>query len=122
MSQRKHISLTTKLASALLALGHIPYEDAKEMTAAQIIALYHFDHGILHAFTQNDAFWNLTPRLIAEHRQKSRKDTGIVAKSKRITKKNEEFQRRLLAKTNGDKPQPVRRWPKRAFPKGRKIR
>src|SRR5882672_6296640 len=59
--RRKHISLVTKLASALLALGHVRYEDAKLMTQDQIISLYQFDHGILHAIDPINEFWNLTP-------------------------------------------------------------
>jgi hypothetical protein len=81
---RAHISLTTKLASALLALGDIPYEDAKQMTAAQINSLYTFDHGILHGIAPINEPWNLTPRMIAPHREKSKRDTGIVAKVKRL--------------------------------------
>ena len=89
MSKREHISLKTKLASALLTLGHVDYSHAKGMTADQIISLYAWDHGILHAIEPNDSFWNLTPRLIAEHREKSKRDTAIVAKSKRILRKQE---------------------------------
>lgn len=84
MSKRKAPNLTVKLASALLALGDIPYLDAKQMSAEQIISLYQFDHGILHAIEVNDEFWNFTPRLIKPHREKSKKDTAIVAKVKRI--------------------------------------
>ncbi len=88
MSRRQQPNLTTKLASALLALGHIPYADAKQMTATQLLSLYHFDHGILHAIEINNDFWNLTPRLIAPHREKSKTDAGIVAKARRIEREN----------------------------------
>lgn len=83
-NRRRKIGTKTKLAAALLMLGHIPYEDAKLMTADQIISLFHFDHGILHAFEPINEPWNLTPRLIKAHREKSRRDTSIVAKAKRI--------------------------------------
>lgn len=111
MGPRKHISDRTKLASTLLALGDIPYDDAKQMTSAQIISLYHFDHGELHAFTGNDQFWNLTPRLILPHRAKSKIDTGIVAKARRIDSKWSSFMTNVAA---GQKPiaRPSR-WPKR---------
>lgn len=85
MTARAHISLKTKLASALLALGDVPYDHAKLMTPDQIISLYHFDHGILHGIKPVNDFWNLTPRLIGQHRAKSAIDNGIVAKMKRIT-------------------------------------
>lgn len=102
--RRDHISVTTKLASALLALGDIPYEHAKMMTAKQIISLYHFDHGILHAIKPINEPWNLTPRLIAPHREKSRKDTSTVAKVvNRLEPQHEEFRRKVLAKPCGHK-------------------
>jgi hypothetical protein len=83
--KRKHISTATKLATALLALGDIPYEDAKSMTTRQIITFYSFDHyPILHAHGGPDEPWNLRPMLRAEHREKSRSDTSTVAKVKRL--------------------------------------
>jgi hypothetical protein len=84
MGVRKHITLKTKLASTLLALGDIPYKHGKEMTEDQIISLYHWDHNILHVFDDNDLFWNITPMLIAAHRKKSAIDQAIVAKVKRL--------------------------------------
>ena len=113
MSARAHISLRTKLASALLALGHVPYDDAKQMTADQIVSLYQWDHAVLHGVEINDAFYNLTPMLIAPHRAKSRKDTGIVAKVKRLEKMRAEAQQRLLGKEPGKSARPKSKWPKR---------
>lgn len=86
MSKRKHISWKTKYASALLALGHIPYDDAKLMSEDQIISLYHVDHNILHEteHEDRDKFWNLTPMLIPAHREKTKADVSIIAKSRRI--------------------------------------
>lgn len=84
MTKRAHIPMETKLASALLALGEIPYDHAKLMTVDQIISLYHFDHNILHAIEVNNEFWNLTPLGIMAHRAKSKRDAGIIAKGKRI--------------------------------------
>ena len=89
MSRRKHISWKKKYASALLALGDIPYGHAREMTADQMISLYHVDHGILHE-TENenvDQWWNLTPRLISAHRLKTKADAKIIAKSRRLRAK-----------------------------------
>jgi hypothetical protein len=108
---RKPISLTKKLAAALLTIGDIPYDDAKQMTAAQIISLYQFDHGVLHGVEVIDEPWNLTPRLIAPHRKKSRTDTGIVAKVKRIEREHVAFRERML--TREAKPPPKYKWPKR---------
>ena len=86
--KRKHVPLKTKLAAALLALGHIPYEESKAMTADQIIRRYDFDHWpILHALGGPDLPWNLRPLLRAPHKEKSKRDTAIVAKVKRIQRK-----------------------------------
>lgn len=89
MSRRKHISLKTRCASLLLQLGVIPYDDAKLMTENQIISLFQVDHNILHEseHEDRDKFWNLTHRLIQEHRTKSKTDAAVIAKGRRIRKK-----------------------------------
>ena len=83
---RKHISWKTSYACALLALGEIPYDDAKQMTEDQIISLYHRDHNILYetGHPDRDKFWNLKPKLIAQHRTKTSADAKIIAKGRRI--------------------------------------
>lgn len=117
MSARSHISLETKLAAALLALGHVDHSHAKLMTASQICSLYAFDHyPIPHAEDGPSAPWNLVPRLIAAHREKTATvDVPRIAKNKRVTAKHEEFRRRLLAKEPGASARPPSRWPKRGF-------
>lgn len=120
-ARRAHITLRTKLASALLALGHIPYDDAKAMGEDNLISLYQFDHGILHGVQPNDEFWNLTPTLIRPHREKSRRDTGIVAKVKALSDDHIEFRRKVLARPAGQKRERTGSIPARvnAWPKGR---
>jgi hypothetical protein len=94
--KRGHISLKTKLASALLTLGDIPYLDAKQMTADQIISLYSWDHyPVLHAIKVVDEHFNLVPRLIAPHRRKSAIDAGIIAKVKRLSSPVDPINRHL---------------------------
>jgi len=97
-SKRKHISDRTKWAATLLALGDVPYDDAKEMHEDQIISLYQYDHNVLHTNKETarsvgllhvDHFSNLTPRLIREHREKTKNDLGLIAKSKRLRKRME---------------------------------
>ena len=89
MVKRKHISWKTKCASLLLQLGDIPYDDAKQMTKDQIISLYHCDHNILHETEREDRdeFWNLTHRLIHDHRRKTKEDAKVIAKGRRIRKR-----------------------------------
>jgi len=96
MPRRKHISWKTRCAAALLdgclvreRFGLAPrrwYDDAKKMTEDQFLSLFQFDHNMLHAFgdENRDAFWNFTPRAIREHREKTKRDAKIIAKSKRI--------------------------------------
>lgn len=86
MNKRKNINLTTKLAAALLHIGDIGYEDSKLMTAKQICSLYEWDHfPIRHENGGPDEPWNLQPRLIKAHREKTAKiDIPGSAKSKRI--------------------------------------
>src|SRR5579883_1228428 len=90
---RKYISLREKLAAALSLL--LPQELRDELRAAKVpaksvISMFHQDHNILFALDGADKWWNLTPLLKDPHRQKSRRDTSIVAKvqASRRSRKN----------------------------------
>jgi hypothetical protein len=112
MASRKHVSLKTKLAAALLQMTRhtlhasggcgvtpiIPFSEAQRMTEDQIIALFHFDHyPIPHAQGGPDAPWNLVPTLRPEHAEKTAKiDIPQIAKTKRLSREHEEFRQRLL--------------------------
>lgn len=127
MAKRIHISLKTKLAAALLQLRdpqgdpYIDFEHAQKMSAEQIISLFVWDHyPIPHAMDGPDEPWNLQPIMIAPHKKKTAQiDVPQIAKTKRISRKQEEFRRRLLEKDrppNADfSTEPLRgqRWPKR---------
>jgi hypothetical protein len=95
------IDLPTKLAATLLCLGDIPYLHAKQMTAEQINSLYQFDHDpIPRALGGPDEPWNLMPRLIAAHRDKTRNyDIPSLAKTRRIARRWQEHRDRLRNKT-----------------------
>lgn len=107
MSKRRQPSLETKLAAALLTLGDVPYEHAKQMSARQICSLYHFDHyPIRKADGGKDEPWNLQPLLISAHREKTAtKDKPELAK-----------QARLRGETGN---RPKKKIPSQPFPKGR---
>ena len=94
------MNLATKLASALLQLGDIPYDHAKQMTAAQINSLYQFDHyPVRRADGGTDAPWNLVPRLIAAHRTKTATvDMPALAKGRRIRQRSAAHLERMKAK------------------------
>jgi hypothetical protein len=128
MTKRGNISLLTKLASALLQLGHIPYEDAKQMTAENICSLYVFDHHpVRHEDGGPELPWNLTPRLIKAHREKTAKiDAPEAAKGRAIRKAQVAHAERMAQKVTGTKPHPVvwhkRKIASRPFPRSIKER
>lgn len=134
-NNRAHIPFKTKLAATLCQMkvvdektgkfvDAISFEDARKMTADQILSLYHFDHyPIRKAEGGGDEHWNLTPRFIKSHRIKTaKKDQPEIAKNKRINEAHEEFRRRVLAKnTEESSPsKPKHKWPSRPVP-GSKV-
>lgn len=89
--KRAHVSLKTKLAAALTCL--LPQEQRDEMrydkrSADDILRLFEWDHVVLWALNGSNHWSNLDPKLKDSHREKSRKDTAIVAKVKRIQRKH----------------------------------
>lgn len=133
MSARRHISLTKKLASALLTIRvedngklvpFIDLETAKKMTANQIISLFHFDHYPIAKWMEGaDEPWNLVPTPIMEHRIKTAKyDTPNSAKADRVTEDQERFRKKMLEKIGQAEPGPKAEKPKRRWkPEGSKF-
>lgn len=116
---RKHISLREQLAAALAML--LPAEQCddlreKKVPAKTVIALFSPDHGILHALGGSDRWWNIYPMLREPHQEKSRRDTAIVAKVRRITPNHEEFRRRMLKPNKRRVTRDKGKWPR-----GRKL-
>jgi len=110
----------------------IPWEHARQMTAGEVLSLFHFDHNIYHVHNGPMKHWNLTARLIREHRVKTAQvDRPQIAKTGRINESHRAFQRKMLAKSGqaepGDAPErapaksksawPSRKLPTRPFPK-----
>lgn len=96
-----------------------------------MIALFQFDHIVLHAMEGEDRWWNLDPLEIAPHREKSRHDTSIVAKAKRIAKRETAHLQVMVDKLTDDYTRDrkfvvrrKRKIPSRVnpWPKGRKLR
>lgn len=114
---RKSPPLRVKLASALLALRGrdgerlIPHEDAKLMTADQIISLFQFNHyPIRHEAGGPAEPWNLDPELIAAHRKiTAERDVPQAAKIKRVRRAVDQHQAVMAAKVTGDAPPEDRR-------------
>jgi hypothetical protein len=98
---RKHISDKKRAAIFALALGDVPYDDAKKMTEDQILSLYHLDHDAIlndSGHADRDEYWNYKPRLIRDHREKTKRDMMVIAKGRRVRRKLAEHRRKQLAK------------------------
>lgn len=80
---------------------------------------FDFDHWpVAHALGGSTHPSNLTPRLRAEHREKTaRKDIPAIAKVKRLSAAHEASRARMLAKDRGETVRTGKR--KAAFPKQR---
>jgi hypothetical protein len=65
------------------------YDDAKKMTEDQFLSLFEWDHNMLVSSGHEDIdmFWNLTPLFRKAHREKTKADAKIIAKSRRIRKR-----------------------------------
>ncbi len=129
MSARKPPNLSDKCAAALLAITDehgkplIPWEEAKQMTSAQIIGLFDFDHYPFRVEAGGPTEpWNLVPRFKPAHRIKTAKiDIPEIAKIKRVSAEHDEFRRRVLTPRNQREPRRSR-WPKRSIQNRRETR
>src|SRR5258708_446450 len=134
--KRAYIPKDEKIAAALAPL--LPLHEQRSLRRAKgpastVIKLFHFDHIVLHAHGGSDKWWNLDPMQVAPHKEKSRRDTSIVAKVDRIIAKraqHEERRKRVLkprpgavttkeifamAKSAFRNPWPTRKIPSRPF-------
>jgi len=95
--KRRRPTLRERLAATLLTLVRandfgqmvpvISFEEAKGMTADEIIARYEFDHNVYVAWGGSNHPVNLTPRAVADHREKTRRDLGTIGKVRRSERK-----------------------------------
>lgn len=117
---RKYITLRTKLAAAIATM-YLTHDEAKALSEDQVLSLVVWDHDpIPHAHDGEDVHYNLVPRLIPGHREKTAKqDIPQIAKTARIKKEHEEFQRRLLT-PRAERPVKKSRWGSRPFSKREK--
>jgi hypothetical protein len=120
MAARKAPNMTEKLASALLEMQRlrgdpIPREHAKQMHAEQICSLFQFDHDagfVCHGAGNHPT--EMTPKLRLEHKEKTRKDQGIIAKCEVISAEHEAFRARMLAKITGTDAEGIEKAARRA--------
>jgi len=73
----------------------------RKVPAKEVIRLFNFDHIVLYALGGSDLWWNLDPKLLIIHREKSRTDTGIVAKVRRLAPEWNEFVRKMAKPDKG---------------------
>lgn len=117
--KRKRPNLREQLAAACIQLNPDIREWAKLKSAADIIAIFDADHfPVPVALGGTNHPTNLEMRLRHEHRTKTaKKDIPAIAKAKRLTRKQEEFRARMLAKDYphfevgfGQTPSGARKW------------
>lgn len=117
---RAYVSFKTKLAAAIASM-FLTHDEAKALSEDQVLSLVAWDHDpIPHTHDGPDVHFNLVPRLIPGHREKTAKiDVPMIAKTRRLSKEHEDFQRRLL-KPRAERPVKKSRWGSRPFQKRRK--
>jgi hypothetical protein len=138
--KREYIRAADKIASLLVDFHPSFSQDEREALRrlnppeAHINREFEWDHVVLHAFGGSSKWRNVQAVRRADHREKSRRDTSIVAKTKRIQEANAQHIARMaeLGKAVTDRFiqntevlrsfRAKRRWPSRSFPKGRKVR
>jgi hypothetical protein len=113
---RRPIPLATKLKVALKALGVT--EDQIDWSHEPALALRMYNDFDYEPPQHDPAY--IVIRSKADHARITFKDNGTgrgdltaIAHSKRVTRKHEEFRRRLLAKGESNSDQPKRKWPSR---------
>lgn len=105
MTDRKKLSRDVREASCLLQIRKgngwlIPEPLRSSGDARAIIAYVQYDHGTPHALTADDRPQNLAPMGRADHAVKTTQtDVPEMAKTKRITAKQQAFRDRMTAKT-----------------------
>ena len=111
--KRAYIPYPERLAAALACL--LPQDVRAELRALEapartVIRLFTNDHIRLHAWGGSDKWWNLHPMMRGpELKKKDAADTSRAAKANRIWRANEEAQRRLLARQQGERYEPKRK-------------
>jgi hypothetical protein len=120
--KRKSLNKTEKLAAALLAIKRgtewlIPEPLRSSGDAKRICKYVDFDHKFPRAMGGTNAVWNMDPKSKEEHKVKTRRDRRNIARADRLTKKQEEFRRALLAPT--ERPATKQKTKSRPMPFGK---
>ena len=121
---RKAPTLKEKLAATLLQLNPDLREWAKTQSPAAIISLFECHHNVMVALDGTNHPTNLTMMLKADHKARFPTDVKVAAKTKRLTRKQEDFRARMLAKNEwphvevgfGMTKTGIRKWVSRPMP------
>ena len=128
---RKKLSRDVREAACLLQIRKgdgwlIPEPLRSSGDARAIIAYVQYDHATPHALTADDRPQNLAPMGRADHALKTTQtDVPELAKTKRITAKQQAFRARMTAKTDNfreaTKDKPKAKLKSRGFQGSRKF-
>lgn len=116
---RAYIPYPHRLAAALACLLPQDVRDdlrKRRVDPKEVEALFEDHHIKFYALDPDNHWSNLHPMLRAEHKERTRKDIGAIAKTKRLARATAEAQARLLAKEPGRSARPKSKWPQ-----GRKM-
>ncbi len=101
MTKRRRVpNKDERIAACLLMLkvGNewlVPEPIRSTGTTAEVLASVQWDHAFLHSLGGDTRPQNITPMRVADHREKSKKDAGVAAKSKRLVAKEQAHRDRL---------------------------
>jgi hypothetical protein len=120
MTDRAYIPFPARLAATLACLMRQEERDRlrrDKAPAATVIGRFAFDHLDFHALGGSDSWWNLDPKLIPVHQEKTAKiDIPAIAKVKRLRKKEAAHQAKLAGEPALERA--TRKLPSRSFDKG----
>lgn len=119
--KRRYIPLAEKLAAALACLLPQDQRDdlrSRKVTAKQVVSFFEFHHIAFHAIGGSDKWYNLHPMEKAPHRERSKSDTSVVSKVRRV---DETWSKFTASLAKGRKPPKKKsRWQSRPFQPRRK--
>lgn len=108
--KRKSPSYSDRIAAVLQLLKRsdgsplIPPHIAAQGAKA-ILRCVEWDHMTPVALGGSNEWHNIQPLSVEDHAKKTKRDVAAIAKAKRLEKKYQDFRRRILAKTDPNRPE-----------------
>lgn len=97
---------------------------AREALAEEVLSRFELHHVVYFSWSKNNRWWNLDPQLKADHKRRTRTDIALIAKSKRIRRKqatHEEVMRAGALVLQDLSQRRKRKLPSRPFAKSKRI-